>query len=148
MAIEATLPGINRIAVSLSSVPPILADLQNYVGGSGTNDHSLLTNRDASDQHPISAVTGLQDALAGKQNTIEDLTGIRSGAALGATALQSVPGTYRTASEQDVIDGSKQSKAIADTGGFFTSDTVEDALQELGAELSGINTLLGSGVTE
>ena len=44
------------------------------------------------------------DALAGKQNTISDLETIRSGAAKGATALQSVPSTYRTALAQDVID--------------------------------------------
>lgn len=39
-----------------------------------------------------------------------------------------------------------QPKSITDTGGYFTSDTVEGALQELGAELAGINTLIGSGV--
>ena len=37
-------------------------------------------------------------------------------------------------------------KAITDTGGYFTADTVEGALQEIGAELSGINTLIGTGV--
>lgn len=35
-------------------------------GGSGTADHAELTNRDAADQHPISAITGLQTALDGK----------------------------------------------------------------------------------
>ena len=44
------------------------------------------------------------DALAGKQDTISDLATIRSGAAKGATALQTVPNTYRTALAQDVID--------------------------------------------
>ena len=44
------------------------------------------------------------DALANKQNTISDLETIRSGAAKGATALQTVPSTYRTALAQDVID--------------------------------------------
>ena len=39
-----------------------------------------------------------------------------------------------------------QSKSITDSGGHFTSDTVEGALQEIGAELAGINTLLGSGI--
>lgn len=39
-----------------------------------------------------------------------------------------------------------QKKQIADTGGYFTADTVEGALQEIGAELSGINTLIGTGV--
>lgn len=39
-----------------------------------------------------------------------------------------------------------QKTQIADTGGYFTTDTVEGALQEIGAELSGINTLIGTGV--
>ena len=39
-----------------------------------------------------------------------------------------------------------QSKSITDGGGHFTTDTVEGALQEIGAELAGINTLLGSGI--
>ncbi len=32
-------------------------------GDAGTTDHNQLTNRDAADQHPISAITGLQTAL-------------------------------------------------------------------------------------
>ena len=36
-------------------------------GGGGTTDHSQLTNRDKADQHPMSAITALEDALAGKQ---------------------------------------------------------------------------------
>ena len=39
-----------------------------------------------------------------------------------------------------------QSKSITDRGGYFTTDTVEGALQEIGAELAGLNTLLGSGI--
>lgn len=39
-----------------------------------------------------------------------------------------------------------QPKTITDSGSHFTSDTVEGALQEIGAELAGINTLLGSGI--
>lgn len=31
--------------------------------GSGTNDHTKLRNRDADDQHPINAITGLQSKL-------------------------------------------------------------------------------------
>ena len=82
---------------------------------------------------------------------------------------------YRTAAAQDVIDNTKltdaptdgkayarkngswheiavvdvdalQSKSITDSGGYFTTDTVEGALQEIGAELAGIHTLLGSGI--
>lgn len=32
-------------------------------GAGGTNDHSKLSNRDAADQHPIGAITGLEAAL-------------------------------------------------------------------------------------
>lgn len=58
-------------------------------GGGETTDHGDLTGRDAENQHPMSAITGLVSALGGKQSTISDLATIRSGAALGATALQS-----------------------------------------------------------
>ena len=44
-----------------------------YVGG-GTADHSALKNRDASDQHPMSSITGLEDALDDKQPKGEYLT--------------------------------------------------------------------------
>lgn len=39
------------------------------IGGTGTTDHSMLTNRDISDQHPISSITGLQTALNDKADT-------------------------------------------------------------------------------
>lgn len=44
-----------------------------------------------------------------------------------------------------ISETSLQTSSITDTGDYFTSDTVEGALQEIGAELAGINTLLGSG---
>lgn len=37
-------------------------------GGTGAGDHRDLSNRDAANQHPISAITGLEDALASKTN--------------------------------------------------------------------------------
>lgn len=52
--------------------------------------------------------SAVASGVSGKQDTISDLATIRSGAALGATALQSVPSTYRTASAQDTIDAGKQ----------------------------------------
>lgn len=38
--------------------------------GGGTTDHSQLSNRDAADQHPVSAIAGLQTALNGKQEKL------------------------------------------------------------------------------
>ena len=70
-------------------------------GGSGSTielDTTLSETGKAADAKAVG------DALTGKQNTISDLETIRSGAAKGATALQSVPSTYRTALAQDVID--------------------------------------------
>lgn len=43
-------------------------------GAGGTSDHSKLSNRDAADQHPIEAITGLEAALDGKQPTGSYLT--------------------------------------------------------------------------
>ena len=54
----------------------------------------------------------VKDILDSKQPNIADLATIRSGAAKGATALQSVPSTYRTAAQQDAIhDSTKADKA-------------------------------------
>lgn len=36
-----------------------------------------------------------------------------------------------------------QTKVITDNGGYFSSNTIDGALQEIGAELSGLDTLLG-----
>jgi hypothetical protein len=44
------------------------------------------------------------------------------------------------------VQNGYQAKSITDAGGYYTNDTVEGALQEIGAELAGINTLIGSGV--
>ena len=43
-------------------------------GTGGANDHSKLTNRDADNQHPMSAITGLKEALDGKQPAGDYLT--------------------------------------------------------------------------
>ena len=64
--------------------------------------------------------TKLAADLASKQDTITDLGTIRSGAAKGATALQSVPSTYRTASAQDTIDSGKVDKVTGK--GLSTND--------------------------
>ena len=56
----------------------------------------------------------------------------------------------KAAMVQDVLGSQEiaalQTKAITDTGGYYTTDTVEGALQEIGAEIAGVNTLIGTGV--
>ena len=64
----------------------------------------------------LAATQGFASALADKQDTISDLETIRSGAAKGATALQAVPSTYRTAAAQDTIDNGLSDRVSAIEG--------------------------------
>lgn len=57
-----------------SSLVAAVNELQETGGGGVTSDHSKLKNRDAADQHPMSAITGLEKALEGKQPTGSYLT--------------------------------------------------------------------------
>lgn len=57
-------------------------------GGSGTTDHTQLTNRDAENQHPMSAITGLVGALGGKMNSNDPVgTGSFSMGRKGGTVI-------------------------------------------------------------
>ena len=60
-------------------------------------------------------------------------------------AEEFLPPTIVTKDEVNEKAAALQPKSIIDSGGYFTSGTVDGALQEIGAELAGINTLLGSG---
>ena len=64
----------------------------------------------------VAAVNEVKGIADGKQDTINDLESIRTGAAKGATALQSVPNTYRTAAAQDVIDNGLSGRVSAIEG--------------------------------
>lgn len=56
-------------------VSPEFKDVSYFSSGEGgTPDHSKLINREAADQHPMSAITGLEDALDGKQEAGNYLT--------------------------------------------------------------------------
>ena len=75
---------IETVEAQQIEIPSKLSDFE--------NDSGFTTN------------SAVETALADKQDTISDLENIRSGAGKGATALQAVPSTYRTATAQDVID--------------------------------------------
>jgi hypothetical protein len=44
--------------------------INSYIGGALISSHPDLADRDAADAHPLAAITGLSDALAGKEATI------------------------------------------------------------------------------
>lgn len=57
----AGLPG--QIVGFDESGNPVAQDMPSAGGDGGTADHRKLSNRDAADQHPIDAITGLEEAL-------------------------------------------------------------------------------------
>ena len=67
---------------TLEEPQPLEATFEIPQGGSGgTKDHSQLENRDLPEQHPISAITGLETALNSKQDTLteEQQSAVNSG---------------------------------------------------------------------
>ena len=98
-------------------------------GGGGGSTVELDTTLTQSGKAADSKAVG--NALAGKQNTISDLEAIRTGASKGATALQSVPNTYRTAAAQDVIDSGKVDKVTGK--GLSTNDYTDAAKAKVDA---------------
>ena len=106
-------------------------------GGGGGSTVELDTTLSETGKAADAKAVG--DALAGKQNTISDLEAIRSGASKGATALQSVPSTYRTANEQDTIDKGKVDKV---TGKGLSSNDYTDTDK---AKVDSLATVATSG---
>jgi len=127
-------------------IPSVPTNVSAFTNDAGylTEHQSLTAYRTASDQNIIDA---------GKQASIADLDVIRSGAALGATALQSVPSTYRTAAEQDAIhDTTKQDKLTAGTNITITDNVISasgtsyTAGNGIDINDNTISTKLGSGL--
>lgn len=76
-----------------------------------------------------SIIAAIEQQIAGKQNTIDDLADIRAGAALGKTALQSVPAGYVTTTqlEQEVSNIESQISGVAATVPQRTSQLNNDS---------------------
>ena len=90
--------------------------------------NNMIGNLNALDtqakENLVLAINEVKNTADSKQDAISDLEAIRTGAAKGATALQSVPSTYRTASEQDTIDSGKVDKV---TGKGLSTNDYTDA---------------------
>lgn len=120
--------------------------------------HNSLLGRDEDDCHPISAITGLQEALdnagkvkdvevdgqsvvnqdgvaqidlSGKQDVIQDLDEIRAGAEAGATALQKSDIT--TGSENGTISVDGDDVSVYGLGSAAYTDTDDYATAAQGA---------------
>ena len=107
-------------------------------GAGGTSDHQKLSNRDAADQHPIAAITGLEAAMAGKQPTGNYLTN----AAL-AGAVDDALAQAKASGEFDGADG-KTAYQYAQDGGY--TGTEAEFAEKLAEEIPAIdNTLSKAG---
>ena len=88
---------------------PVWAQTQAMIG----NLNALETQ---AKDNLVLAVNEVKNTADSKQDAINDLEAIRTGAAKGATALQSVPSSYRTAAAQDVIDSGLSDRVSAIEG--------------------------------
>ena len=114
-------------------------------GSGGTADHSKLTNLDAEDQHPMSAITGLASALAGKQPAGEYLTPDNLQSATDAALAQA-----KASGEFDGAPGGKGDKGDPGKDGSdaaVTQDNIKAALGYTPANPSDFLPLTGGTLT-
>lgn len=104
------------------------------------SDYATIANVDASLALKADK-TYVDSSLALKQDVISDLASIRSGAALGATALQSVPAEYVTDTELSAALANKVNKADYTIG--VTQSSPGAALE---LDLSALNSATTDGV--
>lgn len=79
--------------------------------------------------------------ISGKQDKIDDLDSIRSGAALGATALQNIPSEYVTENELD----KKLENIEVDLSDYYTKDEVNDIVGDTNFKTIDGESIVGEG---
>ena len=105
-------------------------------GGGGTAYHTELYDRDADNQHPMSAITGLSAALDGKQSKIT-ASGVLQGDGNGGVTEKTVDGEP-TANSQDLVTSGGVYAGI--TNRVAKSDQTAktaDMTQEVGIDSNG-----------
>ena len=96
--------------------------------GGGENDHGKLTNRDAQDQHPIGAIAGLAEALAGKQPKGDYLTADKLQSATDAALAQAkASGAFDGAPGKDAATDISLGIAGAQVGQIAKITAVDEA---------------------
>ena len=106
--------------------------------GGGTTDHAGLVNRDAADQHPMEAITGLVEALK--------TTGKEWGKEAFGLICELLEKAVYTA---DVSAQLEQLKALLETGGSGGGDSIEPevTLARISAAYSGGSVPVGTSVS-
>ena len=109
-------------------------------GGGGTSDHSKLSNRDAADQHPMSSITGLEEALDGKQPIGDYLTDQDIDATLkeAGKAADAAEVGKRLSSLSEEIVTTSESKVSAHNTGTDTHSDIRLLIQGLTDRLNAL----------
>ena len=131
---DPSLPVWAQIQSDVSDLGTRVTELEEHGGGGeGTSDHRQLTNRDAANQHPITAITGLQSALDGKQPS----------------------GDYATSGELDalanIVDAKANAADIPSLEGYATEAYVrshhDNTKQDIITDLATIRSGASKGAT-
>jgi hypothetical protein len=131
----------------LSEQKTIKADFEiKSTGTGGTSDHNKLSNRDLANQHPISAITGLQNSLTSLNNEIDSETERRENedTVLKAQIDANADAILKTREDlQSDIDNNMAeiSSLQADT------TTIKNDLDDLGDEVSTIESKIPQNAT-
>lgn len=100
-------------------------DLSNYYTKQEINNKGYVTDSDVND-YVGNEIGQLEEVINTKQDKITDLDTIRSGAAAGATALQTIPSEYITEAELETrlenVGGGDESTVVELTGSAPTLD--------------------------
>ena len=122
------------------------------------DDELSTTSTNPVQNRIITAALALKAAITDiptKLSQLQNDSGFQTASQVNAAITAAVPtkvsdlnndSGFQTASQVQTAIAPLQTKAITDTGGYYSTDTVDGALQEIGAELAGVNTLIGSGV--
>lgn len=128
------------------------------IPGITVDDELSTTSTNPVQNKIITAALALKAALTDiptKLSQLQNDSGFQTASQVNTAITAAVPTKvsdlrndrgFQTASQVQTAIAPLQTKAITDTGGYYSTDTVEGALQEIGSELAGVNTLIGSGV--
>lgn len=91
--LKAELLKPNTLSGNLGSANPLSGSFGNVNISSGATDHDALKGRDKPDQHPIGAITGLQEALdnAGMKFETDETLSLKDGVLSVNTAKEPDP---------------------------------------------------------
>ena len=136
--VKASLSGDVIIPAALQAWYDALIDYIDEHGGGSVDPEDIAAAVEAyMDEHPITETDPTVPSWA-KASTKPSYTASEVGALPSDTTyVSSVNGS------SGAVTGI-QTQAITDAGGYFTTDTVEAALQELGSTVGGIETLLAA----